>query len=46
MLSGHSKVLYLKSPFVDLTPRLQQSITEAGIVFPDADVPAGAGSFE
>jgi hypothetical protein len=35
------KVMYLKSPFVDLTPRLQQSITETGIVFPDADVPAG-----
>ena len=35
------KVTYLKSPFVDLTPRLQQSITEGGIVFPDADVPAG-----
>jgi hypothetical protein len=35
------KVVYLKSPFVDLTPRLQQSITATGIVFPDADVPAG-----
>ncbi|HEY6131178.1 MAG TPA: hypothetical protein VIV27_04130 [Halioglobus sp.] len=35
------KVMYLKSPFIDLTPRLQQSITETGIVFPEADVPAG-----
>ena len=35
------KVMYLRSPFVDLTPRLQQSITETGIVFPNADVPAG-----
>ena len=35
------KVTYLKSPAVDLTPRLQQSITETGIVFPEADVPAG-----
>ena len=35
------KVMYLRSPFVDLTPRLQQSITETGILFPSADVPAG-----
>lgn len=35
------KVVYLKSPFVDLTPRLQGSITETGIVLPDASVPAG-----
>jgi len=35
------KVMYLKTPFVDLTSRLQQSITETGIVLPNADVPAG-----
>lgn len=35
------KVVYLKSPFVDLTPRLQGAITETGIVFPEASVPAG-----
>lgn len=35
------KVVYLKSPFIDLTPRLQSSITETGIVLPDAGVPAG-----
>jgi hypothetical protein len=35
------KVMYLKTPPVDLTPRLQQSITDTGIVFPDADVPVG-----
>ncbi len=35
------KVMYLKTPSVDLTPRLQQSITETGIVFPNADVPVG-----
>lgn len=35
------KVMYLKTPFVDLTPRLQQSITDTGIVFPNADVPVG-----
>lgn len=35
------KVVYLKSPFVDLTPRLQGAITETGIVLPEASVPAG-----
>lgn len=35
------KVVYLKSPFVDLTPRLQNSITEMGIVLPEVGVPAG-----
>lgn len=35
------KVVYLKSPFIDLTPRLQNGITETGIVLPDASVPAG-----
>jgi hypothetical protein len=35
------KVMYLKTPSVDLTPRLQHSITETGIVFPDANVPVG-----
>lgn len=35
------KVVYLKSPFVDLTPRLQGAITETGIVLPEASVPPG-----
>lgn len=35
------KVVYLKSPFVDLTPRLQGGITETGIVLPGASVPPG-----
>lgn len=35
------KVVYLKSPFIDLTPRLQNAITETGIVLPEAGVPAG-----
>jgi len=35
------KVVYLKSPFIDLTPRLQSAITETGIVLPDAGVPVG-----
>lgn len=35
------KVVYLKSPFIDLTPRLQGAITETGIVLPDAGVPVG-----
>ena len=35
------KVVYLKSPAIDLTPRLQDAITATGIVLPDAGVPAG-----
>jgi hypothetical protein len=35
------KVVYLKSPHIDLTPRLQSGITETGIVFPEASVPPG-----
>ena len=35
------KVVYMKSPFIDLTPRLQSSITAAGIALPDVGVPAG-----
>ncbi|MFZ9137613.1 MAG: hypothetical protein ACO21E_07165 [Hylemonella sp.] len=35
------KVTYLKSPFVDLTPRLQKGITASGIELPQADVPPG-----
>ena len=35
------KVVYLKSPFVDLTPRLQSAITPAGIDFDKAEVPPG-----
>lgn len=35
------KVVYLKSPSVDLTPRLQGAITESGIVLAAAGVPVG-----
>ncbi|MBU3724704.1 MAG: hypothetical protein FGM18_04220 [Burkholderiaceae bacterium] len=35
------RVTYLKAPVVDLTPRLKGAITEGGIVFPKAEVPAG-----
>ncbi len=36
------KVIYMKSPFVDLTPRLKNSITASGIDFVKAEVPPGA----
>ena len=35
------KVVYMKSPFVDLTPRLKNAISASGIDFAKADVPAG-----
>jgi hypothetical protein len=35
------KVVYLKSPFVDLTPRLKSAITPTGINFSKAEVPPG-----
>jgi hypothetical protein len=35
------KVVYLKSPFVDLTPRLKSGITSNGINFAKAEVPPG-----
>jgi hypothetical protein len=35
------KVVYLKSPFVDLTPRLQSAISATGIDVAQADVPPG-----
>lgn len=35
------KVVYMKSPFVDLTPRLKSSISSSGIDFAKADVPPG-----
>ncbi len=35
------KVVYMKSPFVDLTSRLQPSITPTGIDFQQAEVPPG-----
>lgn len=35
------KVVYLKSPFVDLTPRLQSAISANGIEVAQADVPPG-----
>lgn len=39
------KVVYLKSPVVDLTPRLQSAITPAGIDLQQAEVPPGEHSF-
>lgn len=36
------KVVYLKSPLVDLTPRLQSAITPNGIEFKQAEVPPGS----
>jgi hypothetical protein len=35
------KVIYMKSPFVDLTPRLKNAISAGGIDFSKAEVPAG-----
>ena len=35
------KVVYMKSPFVDLTPRLKGAISAQGINFAKADVPSG-----
>jgi hypothetical protein len=35
------KVVYMKSPFVDLTPRLKSAISASGIDFVKADVPPG-----
>jgi len=35
------KVVYMKSPFVDLTPRLKSVITPTGINFSKAEVPPG-----
>jgi len=35
------KVVYMKSPFVDLTSRLQPAITPTGIDFQQAEVPPG-----
>ena len=35
------KVVYMKSPFVDLTPRLKSAISTNGIDFVKADVPPG-----
>ena len=36
------KVVYMKSPFVDLTPRLKNSISTNGIDFTKAEVPPGS----
>jgi len=36
------KVVYMKSPFVDLTPRLKSAISANGIDFVKADVPPGS----
>ena len=36
------KVVYMKSPFVDLTPRLKGAISPQGIDFAKADVPPGS----
>ena len=35
------KVIYLKFPFVDLTPRVKSAISSSGIDFPKAEVPPG-----
>ena len=35
------KVIYMKSPFVDLTPRLKSAISANGIDFAKADMPPG-----
>jgi hypothetical protein len=35
------RVVYMKSPFVDLTPRLESAITPTGIDFQKAEVPPG-----
>ncbi len=40
--SSSVKVVYMKSPFVDLTPRLKGAISAQGIDFAKADVPSGA----
>jgi len=36
------KVVYIKSPFVDLTPRLKSAISADGIDFSKAEAPPGA----
>jgi len=36
------RVIYMKSPFVDLTPRLKNAISANGIDFPKAEVPPGS----
>lgn len=36
------KIVYMKSPFVDLTPRLKGAISPQGIDFAKADVPPGS----
>lgn len=38
------KVIYMKSPFVDLTPRLKNAISSNGIDFSKAEVPPGTHS--
>jgi hypothetical protein len=35
------KVVYMKSPFVNLTPRLREAISDKGIDFSKAEVPPG-----
>lgn len=35
------RIIYLKSPAVDLTPRVKSGISETGIELPKAEVPAG-----
>ena len=35
------RITYLKSPAVDITPRLQGGISESGIVYSKAEVPQG-----
>ena len=35
------RIMYLRSPAVDLTPRLKNGITETGILYSKAEVPQG-----
>jgi hypothetical protein len=38
---GSTKVLYLRTPNVDLTPRIKQFVMPAGIDIPDIELPPG-----
>jgi hypothetical protein len=39
--TGSIRVIYLKSPEVDITPRLARFVQPVGIGIPDAEVPSG-----
>jgi hypothetical protein len=42
--TGSIRVVYLKSPEVDITPRVARFVQPAGIDIPDAEVPTGQHS--